>query len=71
MTDAERLHEAENTIAWIATALPVLKTMCSVAGLTAGAAKAQEMIDYLEARKVSKKKKKRKRKDIEQFNYLD
>jgi hypothetical protein len=30
-----------------ATALPVLKDMCAAAGLTAGAAKAQEIIDHL------------------------
>lgn len=47
---ANRLRDAEATIEWIATALPVLRTMCEVAGLKCGAAKAQEMIDHLRER---------------------
>lgn len=49
----DKLEEAERTIEWIALALPVLLTMCRTAGLTRGAEKAQEMIDYLKQRKGS------------------
>jgi hypothetical protein len=48
------VRETEETIAWIATALPVLRTMCKVAGLARAAAKAQEMIDYLKQRRKGK-----------------
>lgn len=44
------IKDMQATIDWIATALPVLETMCKVAKLDMGAAKAREMIDYLESR---------------------
>lgn len=44
------IKDMRATIDWIATALPVLETMCKVAGLKMGAAKAREMIEYLESR---------------------
>lgn len=45
----ERLERAEALIAYIRPALPVLRTMCVVAGLDAGAAKADEMLAALAA----------------------
>lgn len=46
--DALLMLDAAETIEWIATSLPVLRTMCRVAGLAGGEAKAKEMIESLE-----------------------
>jgi len=45
------IKDMRETIDWIATALPVLETMCKAADLDMGAAKAREMIDYVATRK--------------------
>lgn len=45
------IRDLQDTVDWIATALPVLETMCAVAGLKTGEAKAREMQDYLASRK--------------------
>ena len=42
--------ELRTTLRWVALALPVLETMCRVAGLRGGQAKAREMIEYLHRR---------------------
>ncbi len=44
------IRDLQETIDWLATALPVLETMCKVAGLQAGEAKAREMQNYLASR---------------------
>lgn len=48
--DTTAIDEYQATLRWIATALPVLETMCRVAGLTAGQEKAREMSNYLRRR---------------------
>lgn len=46
------IRDLQETIDWLATALPVLETMCKVSGLQAGEAKAREMQNYLANRKI-------------------